>query len=220
MKISRIGIVGSGHIGGTLGILLAQAGYEVLYSSRHPDALKDLVVNTGPRACAGTVTEAIAFSDVVVLSLPLKAIPALDAGTKEALKGKIVIDTSNPYPERDGQIADLARKDPGGMGAFVSRLLPGARIVRAFNTVYFADLKKTKNGKGETIGIPIASDDEEGLKVAGELAERAGLDPVVVGGLSTSRSFDVGTAVYATSASAKEIREKLSVKPVGTRRAA
>ena len=220
MKISRIGIVGSGHIGGTLGILLAKAGYEVLYSSRHPDALKDLVVNTGPRACAGTVTEAIAFSDVVVLSLPLKAIPALDAGTKEALKGKIVIDTSNPYPERDGQIADLARKDPGGMGAFVSRLLPGARIVRAFNTVYFADLKKTKNGKGETIGIPIASDDEEGLKVAGELAERAGLDPVVVGGLSTSRSFDVGTAVYATSASAKEIREKLSVKPVGTRRAA
>lgn len=220
MKISRIGIVGSGHIGGTLGILLAQAGYEVLYSSRHPDALKDLVVNTGPRACAGTVTEAIAFSDVVVLSLPLKAIPALDAGTKEALKGKIVIDTSNPYPERDGQIADLARKDPGGMGAFVSRLLPGARIVRAFNTVYFADLKKTKNGKGETIGIPIASDDEEGLKVAGELAERAGLDPVVVGGLSTSRSFDVGTAVYATSASAKEIREKLSVKPAGTRCAA
>ena len=220
MKISRIGIVGSGHIGGTLGILLAKAGYEVLYSSRHPDALKDLVVNTGPRACAGTVTEAIAFSDVVVLSLPLKAIPALDAGTKEALKGKIVIDTSNPYPERDGQIADLARKDPGGMGAFVSRLLPGARIVRAFNTVYFADLKKTKNGKGETIGIPIASDDEEGLKVAGELAERAGLDPVVVGGLSTSRSFDVGTAVYATSASAKEIREKLSVKPAGTRCAA
>ncbi len=113
IKINRIGIVGSGHIGGTLGILLAKAGYEILYSSRHPDALKNLVKIAGPKACAGTVAEAIAFGDVTVLSLPLKAIPELDAATKEALKGKIVIDTSNPYPERDGVIAEEARKERG-----------------------------------------------------------------------------------------------------------
>jgi len=220
MKISRIGIVGSGRIGGTLGILLAKAGYEILYSSRHPDTLKDLVKKAGPKARAGTITEAIAFGDMVVLSTPLKALPALDAGTKEALKGKIVIDTSNPYPERDGVIAEQARKDPGGMGAFVSRLLPGARIVRAFNTVYFEDLRKARNKKGEKIGIPIASDDQEGLKVVSELVEHAGLDPVVVGGLSTSKLFDVGTAVYATSASAKEIRDKLHLKPARSGRAA
>lgn len=220
MKISRIGIVGSGRIGGTLGILLAKAGYEILYSSRHPDTLKDLVKKAGPKAHAGTITEAIAFGDMVVLSTPLKALPALDAGTKEALKGKIVIDTSNPYPERDGVIAEQARKDPGGMGAFVSRLLPGARIVRAFNTVYFEDLRKTRNKKGESIGIPLASDDQEGLIVASELVEHAGLDPVVVGDLSTSKLFDVGTAVYATSASAKEIRDKLHLKPARSGRAA
>ncbi len=219
-KIQRIGIVGSGHIGGTLGVLLAKAGYEVLYSSRHPDALKDLVKTAGPKACAGTVTEAIAFGDVIVLSLPLKALPGLDAETKKALKGKIVIDTSNPYPERDGAIAEEARKEPGGMGVVVARLLPGARIVRAFNTVYSEDLKKTQNSRGEKIGIPIAADDQEGLKAAGELVERAGLDPVIVGGLSASKLFDVGTAVYATSAPASEIREKLNLKPAGSRHAA
>jgi predicted dinucleotide-binding enzyme len=219
-NIKKIGIVGSGHIGGTLGILLAQAGYEVLFSSRHPDTLKDLVKASGPTAGAGTVADAIAFGDVIVLSVPLKAIPDLDAETKAALKGKIVIDTSNPYPERDGVIADEARKEPGGMGVFVARLLPGVRIVRAFNTVYFEDLKKTWNRIGEKIGIPIASDDQEGLKAASELVKRAGLDPVVVGGLSTSKLFDVGTDVYATSASSRVIRAKLNVKPAGSRRAA
>jgi len=220
MKINKIGIVGSGHIGGTLGILLAKAGYKILYSSRHPDTLKDLVETTGPKARAGTVAEAIAFGDVIVLSLPLKAIPMLDAETKDALKGKIVIDTSNPYPQRDGVIAEEARREPGGTGIVVARLLPGARIVRAFNTVYSEDLKKTVNKNGKKIGIPIASDDQEGLKAASELVEHAGLDPVVIGGLRTSKLFDVGTAVYATSASAREIREKLNLKPAGSRRAA
>ena len=220
MKIHKIGIVGSGHIGGTLGILFAKAGYEIFYSSRHPDTLKDLVKTAGLKARAGTVAEALAFGDVIVLSLPLKALPMLDAETTVALKGKIVIDTSNPYPERDGVIAEEARREPGGTGTLVARLLPGARIVRAFNTVYFEDLKKTVNKNGKKIGIPIASDDQEGLKAASELVEHAGLDPVVVGGLSTSKLFDVGTAVYATSASAREIREKLNLKPALSRSAA
>jgi predicted dinucleotide-binding enzyme len=220
MKTKKIGIVGSGHIGGNLGILLAKAGYEIFYSSRHPETLKDLVKTAGPKTRAGNVADAIAFGDVIVLSVPLKALPELDAETKDALKGKIVIDTSNPYPERDGKIAEEARRDPGGTGAFVARLLPGARIVRAFNTVYFQDLKKTVNKNGEKIGIPIASDDEEGLKAASELVEDAGLDPVVVGGLNTSKMFDVGTAVYATSDPASKIREKLNLKPGRSRRAA
>jgi predicted dinucleotide-binding enzyme len=201
MKIKKIGIVGSGNIGGTLGILLGKAGYEIFYSSRHPETLKDLVKTTGSKARAGKVSEAIAFGDVMILSLPMKAFTELDAETKKALKGKIVIDTSNPYPERDGMIAEEAKREPGGTGSFVARLLPGARIVRAFNTVYFEDLKKTINKDGEKIGIPIASVDQEGLDAAVGLARDAGLDPVVVGGLSKSKEFDVGTSVYATSAS-------------------
>ena len=212
MKINKIGIVGSGRIGGNLGILLAKAGYEILYSSRHPEKLEDLVKASGPKACAGTVDEAIDFGDVIVLSVPLKAIPELSPETRAALKGKIVIDTSNPYPERDGEIGEEGRTEPGGMGMFVARLLPGARIIRAFNTVYSEDLKKTINKAGEKIGIPIAGDDQEGLNAAVELVEKAGLEPVVVGGLRTSKLFDVGTAVYATSAPAKEIRKKLNLK--------
>jgi 8-hydroxy-5-deazaflavin:NADPH oxidoreductase len=220
MKIEKIGIVGSGHIGGTLGILFANAGYEVFYSSRHPETLKDLVKTAGPKARAGTIADAIAFGDVIVLSLPLKAIPELDAAIKKGLQGKVVIDTSNPYPERDGVTAVEARKDPGGMGVFVARLLPGARIIRAFNTVYFVDLRKTVNKNDEKIGIPIAGDDPEGLQATAELVEHAGLDPVVVGGLSTSILFDVGTAVYATSASARKVRDTLNVKSDESKRAA
>jgi len=219
MKIKKIGIVGSGHIGGTIGILLAKAGYEVFFSSRHPGTLLELVKTSGPRAHAGTVADAIAFGDAIVLSLPLKALPDLDDSIKKALRGKIVIDTSNPYPERDGKIAEDARKEPGGMGVVVARLLPGARIVRAFNTVYYEDLGKTVNKHGDTIGIPIAGDDLEAVKEAKELVKHAGLDPVVVGGLDASKSFDVGTAVYATSATAKEIRERLHLRPAGKRAA-
>ena len=220
MKIGNIGIVGSGRIGGNLGILLAKAGYEVFFSSRHPAMLKELVKTAGSRARAGTVADAVAFGDVIILSLPFKALPELDDSIKGALKGKIVIDTSNPYPQRDGAIADEARNEPGGMGIVVSRLLPGARIVRAFNTVYFDDLKRTVNKAGEKIGIPIAGDDREAVDAAVELTERAGLDPVVTGGLNTSRSFDVGAEVYATGASAREIREKLRLKPGTAKRAA
>lgn len=212
MRIKKIGIVGSGNIGGNLGILLGRAGYEVFYSSRHPEKLQGLVEATGPTARAGKVAEAIAFGDVILLSVPLKAYRELDDETKQALRGKIVIDTSNPYPERDGAIAEEAKMDPGGMGSFLARLLPGARIVRAFNTVYFEDLKKTVNKNGEKIGIPIASDDQEGVDAAVELARKAGLDPVVVGALSRSKLFDVGTAVYATSASAREIKQKLRIE--------
>jgi predicted dinucleotide-binding enzyme len=220
MKIRKIGIVGSGHIGGTLGILFAKAGYGVVYSSRHPDTLKDLVKTAGPNACAGAVAEAIAFGEVIVLSLPFKAIPELDAGIKKALQGKIVIDTSNPYPERDGILAEDARNDAGGMGVVVARLLPGARIVRAFNTVYSEDLLTTRNNAGEKIGIPIAGDDLEGLSITVELVKDAGLDPVVVGNLSSSKLFDVGTAVYATSAPAREIRLKLNLETAALKRAA
>jgi len=219
MKIKKIGIVGSGHIGGSLGVMLAKAGYEVLFSSRHPEKLLGLAKQAGARASTGPVATAIAFGDVVLLSVPLKAIPELDEGIREALRDRIVIDTSNPYPERDGKIAEDARKDPGGMGAFVSRLLPGAKIIRAFNTVYFADLRKTVNRQGEKIGIPLAGDDQEGLQAVAELVERLGLDPVIVGGLDASKLFDVGTSVYATSASAKDIREKLHLAP-GTKHAA
>lgn len=211
MKIEKIGIVGSGNIGGNLGILFCKAGYKVFFSSRHPERLNELLTEAGPAAQAGPVDEAIAFGDVIVLSVPLKAYHEFSPQEKQALQGKIVLDTSNPYPERDGAIAEEARREPGGMGVFLSRLLPGVRLIRAFNTVYFEDLKKTKNKNGDTIGVPIAGNDKEALEVAVDLVRRAGFDPVVVGGLEKSELFDVGASVYATSATAREIKQKLNL---------
>lgn len=210
MQTKKIGIIGSGRIGGSLGIMFAKAGYEVFFSSRHPETLAEIVREAGPGAHTGSVADAIAFSSVILLSVPLKALTEFDRATKASFRGKIVIDTSNPYPERDGMIAKEARKDPGGMGVFVARLLPGARIVRAFNTVYFEDLRTTTNKDGEAIGIPVAGDDAEGVRTAVALAEAIGLEPVVVGGLSSGKLFDVGSPVYATSMSAAGIRGKLS----------
>jgi len=212
MKINKIAIVGSGHIGGNLGIMLAKAGYEIFFSSRHPEHLKDLVTEAGPKARAGKVEDAVAFGDLVILSVPFKALREISLEVKQALKGKVVIDTSNPYPERDGVMAEEARNDPDGMGVLVSRLLPGARIVRGFNSVHFEELRKTVNSNGETVGLPLASDDQEGLEAAVELARRVGLDPVVVGGLKKAKLFDVGAPVYATGDSAREIKRKLHLQ--------
>src|SRR4051794_10888736 len=97
----KIGIIGTGQIGGTLAKLWVDAGHEVLLSSRHPDQLKSLAKRLGPKARVGTPREAASFGDVVLVSVPYKALPELGRDLKSELAGKIVLDTCNPYPERD-----------------------------------------------------------------------------------------------------------------------
>src|SRR5271169_5304374 len=112
---SRIGVIGSGHIGGTIGGLWVKAGHPVLFSSRHPEELKDLVAGLGPLARAGTVAQAIAFGDVLFVAIPYGALPQLGQDYAGALKGKIVLDAGNAGAARDGAIADEAERD--GIGA-------------------------------------------------------------------------------------------------------
>src|SRR5687767_9460912 len=123
----KIGFIGSGNIGGTIGELLAKAGHEVLFSSRNPDNLKPLVARVGPRARAGTPTEAIAFGDVVFLGVPYSSMPQIGQDHAGALKGKIVLDAGNPNVRRDGPIAEAAVAKGAGMAT--AELLPGARVV-------------------------------------------------------------------------------------------
>src|ERR1043165_5919320 len=127
----KIGFIGSGNIGGAIGELLAKAGHEVFFSSRNPDNLKPLVARVGPRARAGTPREAIAFGDVVFLGVPYSSMPQIGQDYAAALKGKIVLDAGNPNVRRDGAIAEAAVAK--GAGLATAELLPGARIVRAFN---------------------------------------------------------------------------------------
>ncbi|HEX8108708.1 MAG TPA: NADPH-dependent F420 reductase [Kofleriaceae bacterium] len=203
----KIGIIGAGHIGGALAKLWVAAGHEVLLSSRHPDELKPLAKQLGPRARVGTPREAASFGDVVLVSVPYKALPELGRDLKAELAGKIVLDTCNPYPGRDGDMANEARKK--GTGVADPEFLPGTRLVRAFNAINAGSLAGEAHRKPPLVGIPLAGDDAEALRVAQRLVTDAGFDPVVVGGLARARDFDVGTPVYTKLLTAAELRKAL-----------
>lgn len=203
----KIGIIGAGHIGGTLARLWVAAGHEVLLSSRHPDQLRALAKQLGPRARVGTPKEAASFGDVVLVSVPYKALPDLGRDLKAELAGKIVLDTCNPYPGRDGDMANDARKK--GTGVASPEFLPGTRLVRAFNAINAGSLASEAHRKPPLVGIPLAGDDAGALSVAQRLVSDAGFDPVVVGGLARAREFDVGTPVYTKLLTAAELRKAL-----------
>ncbi len=208
-KPLRIGVIGAGKIGGTLAGLWVKAGHEVLVSSRHPEQLQELARSLGPRARAGTPREAAAFGDVVLVSVPYGALPQVGRDLAKELAGKVVLDTGNPYPERDGEMAVEARRK--GTGAASAEYLPGVRLVRAFNAISFRNLRSEAHRAGEPVAIPIAGDDEGALGVAARLVRDAGFEPVVVGPLSSARLFDVGTPVYTQVLTARELRARLGL---------
>jgi predicted dinucleotide-binding enzyme len=205
----KIGIIGAGKIGGTLATLWVKAGHEVLISSRHPDELKPLAQSLGPKAHVGTPREAAMFSDVVLISVPYGALPQVGRDLAKELAGKIVLDTGNPYPERDGAMALEARKK--GTGVASAEFLPGVRLVRAFNAINYKDLAGQAHRAGEPIAIPLAGDDSRALAVASQLVTDAGFEPVVVGPLASAKRFDVGTPVYVQLLTATQLRARLGL---------
>jgi hypothetical protein len=205
----KIGIIGAGKIGGTLASLWVQAGHEVLLSSRHPDQLQGLAQSLGFRARVGTPKEAAVFGDVVLVSVPYGALPQIGRDLAKELAGKIVLDTGNPYPERDGEMAVEARRK--GTGVASAELLPGVRLVRAFNAISYRNLRSEAHRAGEPVAIPIAGDDERALGIATRLVRDAGFEPVVVGPLAKAKLFDVGTPVYTQVLTEKELRQRLGM---------
>jgi 8-hydroxy-5-deazaflavin:NADPH oxidoreductase len=185
----KIGFVGAGRMGGALGALLVKSGHEVMFSTRHPEELKDMVAGLGPRAHAGTVAQAVAFGDVVVLVVPYSAMPdvAGEAGVAIAKK-PLVLDVSNPIVPRDGEPGAKAREE--GPGVYLSHLMPGAPIVRAFNAIGYNRLEEDAKQK---IGVPIAGDDAHALMLATDLIRETGFEPVVVGNLAFGRNLIPGT---------------------------
>lgn len=207
----KIGIIGTGKIGGTLAELWAKAGHELLISSRHPEELQDLADRLGPKVRAGTPREAAAFGEVVLVSAPYGAFPQIGRDYAAELRGKVVLDPGNPYPSRDGDMAYEARKK--GTGVADAEFFPGTRLVRAFNSLPHWELRSEAHRAGEKAAIPLAADDAGALEIAKELVRDAGFEPVVVGTLSRAREFDVGTAVYGRAHTARELRQALGVKP-------
>jgi predicted dinucleotide-binding enzyme len=141
--------------------------------------------------------------------VPYAALPQLGSDLKAELTGKIVLDTGNPYPERDGEMAVAARRK--GTGVASAEFLPGVRLVRAFNAINSGDLRSEAHRRVELYAIPLAGDDPEALAVAQRLVREAGFSPVVVGALSRAREFDVGTAVYTRLLTAPQLRHALGL---------
>lgn len=199
---TRIGIIGSGRVGGTLGTVWARKGHEVMFSSRTLENDKALAAQVGHGSRAGTPRDAAAFGEVLLVSVPYRALPDVGKELGDLLKGKLVIDTCNPFPGRDGEIADWARKKGAGIAS--AELLPGARLVRAFNAVGASRMGQVHQEPGR-VGMPIAGDDAGAVKVASALIRDIGFEPVLVGGLAMGRYLMPGTEL-AGERSPDEIR--------------
>ena len=207
--VKKIGIIGSGRIGGTLGELWAKQGYDVMFSSLDLAHDKELAAKTGAKA--GTPAEAAAFGDVLLVSVPYPALAQIGRDYAASIKGKVVLDTSNPIQARDGDMAIAAREK--GTGTASAELLPGARLVRAFNSVGYSKLQTENHRAGERVAIPLAGDDIGAVDIAKKLVADAGFEPVLVGGLPAAKRFDVGTPVFGKALTAKELRKALDLPP-------
>jgi len=202
----KVGVIGAGHIGGTIGGLWVQAGHPVLFSSRHPEELKSLVEGMGPLAKSGSVADALDFGEAILIAVPYKAIPELakDYGPKFA--GKIVIDPANAVARRDGE-ALLAETKDKTIGVTTEAYLKGAHVVRAFNSMSYTNFASQAHRSGELMAIPMAGDDPHAVEVASELVRDAGFDPVVVP-LKRAQEFAQGGPLYGQQLTAKELRQR------------
>jgi hypothetical protein len=208
----KIATIGAGREGGALGTLFAKAGHPVMFSSRHPEQLKDLVSAAGPNAKAGTVAEAAAFGDVVLLVVPFTAMEEIAREHGKSLAQKpLVIDVSNPIPRRDGE--DFVKKinEQGGAGLATAKMIPGAKIVRAFNAIGSGQLDTLAHRQGDLVGVPIAGDDQKAVALAEQLIKQIGFEPVLVGGLAMGKYLVPGTPLAGvhTAAELKQIAATL-----------
>ncbi|MFI6134101.1 NADPH-dependent F420 reductase [Micromonospora sp. NPDC051141] len=203
----EIGIIGSGHIGGTLTRRLSSLGHDVaVANSRGPQSLTDLAAETGARAAS--LEEAVQGAEVVVVAIPLKAVPQLPASLFD---GKLVVDANNYYPQRDGDVAELLDRSLSS-SRWTADHLKGARVVKAFNNIQAAHLMDAGKPAGtpDRIGLPVAGDDEDAKRVVMGIVEELGFDPVDAGTLDESWRQQPDTPVYGTDRDADGVREGLA----------
>jgi predicted dinucleotide-binding enzyme len=205
----RIGIIGSGHVGGALTRRLRTLGHEVaVANSRGPESLRGLAAETG--AVPGTVEDAVAAADVVVVAVPLGAVPALPSG---AFAGRTVVDATNYYPERDGPIPELLDRSLSS-SRWTAGHLPDSTVVKAFNTIQAPHLLERGRPAGdrERIGLPVAGDDDGAKQTVMRLVDELGFDPVDAGTIDGSWRQQPGTSVYGTDRPADEVREAIEAE--------
>jgi predicted dinucleotide-binding enzyme len=206
----QIGIVGTGHIGGTLAKLFVDAGHEVaVANSRGPETLGGLVEQLGAGARAVSAREAMRFGEVVVVSVPFGRHRELPA---DGVAGKVVVDTNNYYPQRDGRFEELD-SDKTTSSELLQEHLPDARVVKAFNAIVWTRLRDNGRpaGDAERIGIPISGDDDEAKQTVAKLMDEIGFDAVDAGTLAEGgRKHQPGTSAYTEGLPTAELRSRLA----------
>ncbi len=199
--MSTVGIIGSGHIGGTVAKLAVAAGYSVVVSnSRGPETLADLVAELGPNARAATAAEAGEAGDLVIVSVPLRAYADVPV---EPLAGKTVIDTNNYYSQRDGHIAELDSAATTS-SELLQRHLPGSHVVKVFNNIYFGTLGTLPRPAGapDRSALPIAGDDEAAKAEVVKFLDAIGYDACDAGVLAEGWRCQPNTPAYGLFAGA------------------
>ena len=204
----KIGMIGAGRMGGAVGTLFVKAGHPVFFSSRHPENIKPLVDKLGPLAQAGTVEQAIAFGDVVVMVVPYSALEEIGKTHGRALASKpVVLDVCNPIARRDGDALVKWVNEQGGAGLASAKLLPGSKIVRAFNAISYRRVVDIAHKPGGLVGVPIAGDDPKAIAIAEQLIREMGFEPVLVGNLAFGKHLVPGTPL-AEEHSPAELRQR------------
>jgi predicted dinucleotide-binding enzyme len=191
----KIGVIGSGNIGGALGRHWAKVGHEVMFSSRNSEELRPMAAEVG--AQTGTVQEAAIFGDVILLAVPFGKIPDL-AQQIGRLDHKVLIDATNPYPQRDGDVAQQVIEDETQTATgYVASRFPGAHTIKAFNSVYYKVLEEKAFRSGdERIAVQICGDDEQAKQTVKQLIEVIGFAPQDTGDLSSGTIFEPGALLY------------------------
>jgi len=206
----KIGIIGSGNIGGNLGLHWANAGHDVLFSSRHPEQLQDLVRQSNNKAKAVSVAEAFeANADVYLLAIPFGAIDELAEVYAGEFGGKVLIDATNPYPERDGKMAQDIKDSNSNASEYTAMKFGTALTAKAFNTIYAEHLKDRAFGDGDKLAIPFAAQSGKAQEVTRQLIEDIGFDAVFIGDLTETHIMDPDQKLYGKSTSAVLLRKMI-----------
>lgn len=196
----KIGIIGSGNIGGNLGKHWAKAGHEVLFTSRHPEKLTQLALDAGGNSKAVSLDEAWeANADVYLLAVPFVAIDELAEHYAGEYGNKIIIDATNPYPERDGQMAQDVRDSNRNASEYTAMKFGTAKTAKAFNTIYAEHLKDRAFRDTDKLAVPFAAQDEESKNATQQLIEDIGFEAVYIGGLEDTQIMDPDQKIYGKS---------------------
>ena len=207
--MTTIGFIGSGRIGSQLARLAVAHGYDVVLSnSRGPQTLAGLVDELGPHARAATPAEAAAAADIAVVTIPLRALGTVPV---EPLAGKVVVDTDNYYPQRDGHIAELD-DETTTVSELLQRHLPTSKVVKAFNHILAAELTTDGSPAGTPgrRGLVAISDDDEARARVAALIDEFGFDPVEVSPLSEGWRIQRDTPAYGMRRTADELRADMA----------